>query len=138
MYILLLNLILDALLTLVNIFTVSNYAHELLEFGVQNVLIFVILMIFVLILTIIPIIIGQNYKNWSEEKQTKVFLKILSILSISSITFLSIIIYATIYQSYPILMGSNTIFNPFYRVWWYFSFNLGPILIFLLFIYLES
>ncbi len=138
MYFLALNLVVDLIVTLVNIITVPEYLRQFLLFGIQNVLIFVVLMILVLIVTIIPIIVGQRYQNWSEDKQTKVFFKVLAILSVSTITLLSIIIYLTLYSSYPLLIGSQTMITPLYRVWWYFSFNLGPILIFLLYIYLES
>ena len=138
MYILLLNLILDGIITFANVFTISNYLSELLTFGIQNILLFSVLMIFVLIMSIIPVIAGQNYKNWSEDKQTKVFFKLLTILSLTSITIVSIIIYLTLYLSYPILTNSYSMLSPFYQIWWYFSFNLGPILIFLLYIYLES
>ena len=138
MYILLLNLILDGIITFANVFTISDYFSELLAFGIQNILLFSVLMIFVLITSIIPVIVGQNYKNWSEDKQTKVFFKLLTILSLTSITIVSIIIYLTLYLSYPILTNTYSMFSPFYQIWWYFSFNLGPILIFLLYIYLES
>ena len=138
MYLLLLNLILDIIVTIFSILTVTDYFYELFAFGVQNVLVFAVLMIIILIFTIIPIIIGQNYKQWSEDKQTDIFFKLLSILSIVSITLMSVVIYSTLYMSYPTLIGPHSMTSNFYRIWWYFSFNLGPILIFLLYIYLES
>lgn len=138
MYFLILNLVVDAIITFVNIVTVSDYVRQFLLFGIQNVLLYVISMIVVLIVTIIPVIFGQKYKDWSEDKQTRIFFRLLAVLSISAITILSIIIFLTLYTSYPLLIGSKTVLTPFYRVWWYFSFNLGPILIFLLYIYLES
>lgn len=138
MYFLLLNLIIDIIITFISVLTISNYLNELVAFGVQNVLIFVVLMIIILIFTIIPIIIGQNYKQWSEEKQTAIFFKLLAVLCMISITLVSIIIYSTLYMNYPTLIGSQSMVSVFYRIWWYFSFNLGPILIFLLYIYLES
>ena len=138
MYFLILNLLVDAVITLVNIVTVSDYVRQFLIFGIQNVLLYVISMIVVLIVTIIPVIFGQKYKDWSEDKQTRIFFKLLAFLSVSAITILSIIIFLTMYTSYPLLLGSKTVLTPFYKIWWYFSFNLGPILIFLLYIYLES
>lgn len=138
MYFLVLNLFVDLIVTLVNIIAIPDYLNEFLLFIVQNILLYVISMIIVLIITIFPIIIGQKYKDWSEDKQTMVFFKLLAIFSVTTITLLSIVIYLTLYTSFPLLLGSQSMLTPFYRIWWYFSFNLGPILIFLLYIYLES
>lgn len=143
-YLLIVNFAIDILMTLLNIFFTPNYFSELLYFGAQNALIFIVVMIITLLFTIIPIIFGQKYKEWSEEKQTKVFFKILTIISVTLISLASFIVYFTIYSQYPILMNpfrissSNQILSILSPFWWFFSFNVGIILIFLLYIYLES
>jgi hypothetical protein len=141
--VLIVNFILDILITLVNIFVRDNYLNQLISFSIQNILIFVILMIFVLIASTIPIIIGQKYKNWDESKQTQVFFNLLAVFSIISISIVSVIIYFNVYTSYSVLMNpflvdKSSLLYTLGHLWWFFSINLGLILIFLLYIYLES
>ena len=143
-YLLIVNLVVDALITSVNIFFTPDYFSQLLRFSLRNILVFVVVMILILILTIIPVIIGQRYKEWSEDKQTAIFFKTLTIISVSIIGLASFGIYFTIYADYPLLMNpllmndSNQIISLLSPFWWFFSYNLGLILIFLLYIYLES
>ena len=134
-YLLIVNIAVDILMTLLNIFFTPNYFSELLYFSLQNILIFIVVMIFTLIFTIIPVIIGQRYKEWSEEKQTRVFFKILTIISVTLVSIASFGIYFTIYTNYPILMNpfrintSNQIVSFLSPFWCFFSFNVGIILI---------
>ena len=143
-YLLLANVALDIIITVINIIGITDYFNELISFSIRNVLIFAVVLIITLILTIIPVVIGQEYKNWSEEKQTRVFFKLLTALSLTMLGLASIVIYTVIYPNYPLLMNpfsvntTNSFLLVFSPIWWFFSFNVGLILIFLLYIYLES
>lgn len=143
-YLLIINFIFDLVLTLVNCIIIPNYFSELLYFSLLNVVVFSVVLILVMIITIIPVIYGQQYKDWSDEFALKFFFRMLAILSVTIISIASIIIFLTLYSNYPTLDNpfslSNssrilTVLSPF---WWFFSFNVGIILIFLLYIYLES
>ena len=143
-YLLLANFILVLLITVINIFGITDYASELISFAIRNILIFAVVLILTLMVTIVPVIVGQNYKNWSEDKQTRIFFKLLTSLSLTTIGLSSIFIYIFIYRDYTLLMNPFSVNNAnsflllISPLWWFFSFNLGLILIFLLYIYLES
>ena len=143
-YLLIVNLIFNTIITLVNCFVIPNYFSELLSFSLVNVLSFTIVLIITMIITIIPVFVGQQYRNWSEDFALKFFFKTLTILSLSLISLVSIAIYFTLFSNYPLLdnpfsfSNSNQVLSILSPFWWFFSYNVGLILIFLLYIYLES
>lgn len=143
-YLLIVNVLFDIIITIINVFGVNDYLSQLIAFSVKNIVIFVVVLIVTITLTIIPVVIGQRYNQWSEDKQTRMFFKILTGMSLSSITLASIFVYFVFYPSYNLLMNpfslnsANSFLLLISPIWWFFSFNLGFILIFLLYIYLES
>ena len=126
-YLLIVNFIFDVVLTFINCLIKPQYLSELVSFSLYNILVFTIVLILTLIITIIPVIYGQKYKQWSEDYALKIFFKTLAIISLTIISLASIVLYFTIYTNYPALYNpfslsnSNKILALFSPFWWLIS-----------------
>lgn len=130
-YIVLFNVLLALILTMQKASSNQKYSEELSHFGILMILFSGIIVLINLAISALPCIIGGVRYHWTNEKQSEVFFQTFLIASVSIVGGSFLLIFFVLFPNYSLLATND----PVYGIWWYSSFSLNIIVLFLLYVY---